>query len=142
MILRRITFIVGAIFLVLGVAGFIPTFMVIPVYDPVMPAGPTLLFGMFAFNALHNIVNLALGAWGLLAARTVSDSRLYCRSIAVLCLVLAVMGLMPITSTFFGLFPLYDSIIGLNLLTAIFTGYFGFVWHEGQTFNKTSSAHP
>jgi hypothetical protein len=68
---------VGAAFLLVGIAGFIPG--VTSNYDELELAGPdsgAKLFGLFQTSILHNIVHL-LFAVGLLAAARYSWSRLY-----------------------------------------------------------------
>ena len=68
---------VGAAFLLVGIAGFIPGLT--SNYDELEFAGPESgaeLFGLFETSILHNIVHL-LFAVGLLAAARYSWSRLY-----------------------------------------------------------------
>lgn len=69
--------IVGATFLVVGIAGFVPG--VTSDYDALETSGPesaAKLFGLFEVSVLHNIVHL-LFAVGLIAAARYSWSRLY-----------------------------------------------------------------
>ncbi|MDQ4069477.1 MAG: DUF4383 domain-containing protein [Actinomycetota bacterium] len=69
--------IVGATFLLVGIAGFIPG--ITRNYDQLEFAGPESgaeLFGLFQVSILHNIVHL-LFAVGLIAAARYSWSRLY-----------------------------------------------------------------
>jgi hypothetical protein len=69
--------IVGATFLVVGIAGFIPGLT--SDYDSLEAAGPesgAKLFGLFEVSVLHNIVHL-LFAVGLIAAARYTWSRLY-----------------------------------------------------------------
>ena len=68
---------VGAVFLLVGIAGFIPGLT--SNYDELEFAGPESgaeLFGLFEVSILHNIVHL-LFAVGLLAAARYAWSRLY-----------------------------------------------------------------
>jgi hypothetical protein len=60
---------VGAVFLLIGVLGFIPG--ITTGYDEMGFAGPdsmALLFGVFAVSVLHNLVHLLFGVLGLVAA--------------------------------------------------------------------------
>ncbi|GAS97613.1 predicted protein [Mycolicibacterium canariasense] len=69
---------VGALFLVVGVAGFIPGLTTHT--DMLTWAGHhsgSMLLGVFAVSVLHNVVHLAFGVAGLLASRTVATARLF-----------------------------------------------------------------
>ena len=69
---------VGIVFLLVGVAGFIPG--VTTDYGEMEFAGPdsgAMLLGIFQVSILHNIVHLLFGVWGLAAARSFSGSRVY-----------------------------------------------------------------
>ena len=70
--------VVGAVFLVVGIAGFIPGLTTN--YDALTFAGHgsgAMLLGVFAVSILHNIVHLAFGAAGLALARTARGAYLY-----------------------------------------------------------------
>jgi len=69
---------VGAVFLLVGVLGFVPG--VTTGMDQLMFAGhesDALLLGIFAVSVLHNIVHLAFGVAGLVMARTASAAKLF-----------------------------------------------------------------
>lgn len=69
---------VGVVFLLVGVAGFIPG--ITTNYGDMEFAGAdseAMLLGIFQVSILHNIVHLAFAAWGLAAARSFSASRLF-----------------------------------------------------------------
>jgi hypothetical protein len=68
----------GALFLVVGVLGFVPG--ITTDFGELAFAGPrsgALLFGVFAVSVLHNAVHLLFGVLGLLAARTTGAARGY-----------------------------------------------------------------
>lgn len=70
--------IMGAVFLVLGVLGFLPG--ITSHYDALAWAGPRSdaeLFGVFATSGLHNVIHLAYGVAGLACARTYAAARAY-----------------------------------------------------------------
>ena len=70
--------VVGAVFLLVGIAGFIPG--ITTNYDQLQIAGHesgALLLGVFQVSILHNIVHLLFGAAGLAMARTASGARNY-----------------------------------------------------------------
>ncbi len=103
----------GIVFLLVGLLGLVTT--------PFSLSGG-LLLGLFPVNALHNLVHLAFGVWGLLAARTSGGARAYSRTAGIAYLVLTVVGLL--TPTGFGLVPLGGHDIWLHavlggILTAV-----------------------
>lgn len=69
---------VGAVFLVVGIAGFIPG--VTTNYSELSFAGhhsSAMLLGLFAVSILHNVVHLLFGVAGIALARTFHTARLY-----------------------------------------------------------------
>ncbi|GAB3651592.1 DUF4383 domain-containing protein [Glycomyces tarimensis] len=88
------TMVVAAVFLVVGVLGFIPG--VTTEYDSMTFAGhesSAMLFGVFAVSVLHNIVHLLFGIVGFLMARSVSGSVAYLIGGGLVYLVLWIYGL-------------------------------------------------
>jgi hypothetical protein len=84
------------------------------------------LLGLFPVNLVHNLVHLAIGAWGVVAYRRgIPSSCLFARGLAVLYAVLAIMGFIPGFNTLFGLVPLYGHDVWLHAVTAIIAAYFG-----------------
>jgi hypothetical protein len=68
----------GAVFLVMGVLGFIPG--VTTHHELLAWAGHhsgTKLFGVFAVSGLHNLMHLAIGAAGLVMSRSYAMARAY-----------------------------------------------------------------
>jgi hypothetical protein len=123
----------GIVFLIVGAVGFIPG-MTQPHDHPglMFEAGSGLELGLFPVNALHNIIHLLFGAWGLVAARSFDGSRLYARVVAIAYALLTLLGLIPATNTTFGLVPIYGHDVWLHALLAVVAGYFGFVYREGR----------
>jgi len=93
----------GGIFIVIGLLGFVPQ---------LTPNGN--LLGLFPVNAMHNLVHIALGAWGVLAGASLGASLVYFRGIAVLYGLLAILGLIPATNTLFGLAPIHGADVVLH----------------------------
>ncbi|MBT2586517.1 DUF4383 domain-containing protein [Arthrobacter sp. ISL-95] len=92
--IQRAAQVVGAVFLLVGVLGFIPG--VTTGYDSLAFAGhdsEALLLGIFQVSILHNIVHLLFGVAGLLMARTPSQSRNYLIGGGAVYLVLWIYGL-------------------------------------------------
>jgi arginine exporter protein ArgO len=68
--------VVGAVFLLVGILGFIPG--VTTNYDQLAFAGhqsSALLLGLFAVSVLHNLVHAAFGVAGLVLSRTRSGAK-------------------------------------------------------------------
>ena len=128
---NRFALIYGIVFLVIGIAGFVPG-ITTPHTHPDMTAqsGLGLLFGLFPVNLLHNIVHVLFGIWGVFAARSLGGARTYFKAVAVIYAILGVMGLIPGLRTTFGLIPLYSNDIWLHFLLAAVAAYFGFVRAE------------
>lgn len=84
----------GALFLIVGVLGFIPG--ITTDYGDLHWAGhhsQALLMGLFSVSVLHNLVHLAFGAAGLLMARTVGAARAYLIGGGLIYAVLGLYGL-------------------------------------------------
>lgn len=87
--------VVAAVFLLVGVAGFIPG--ITTNYDTMTFAGhesEAKLLGIFQVSILHNIVHLLFGVVGLAAARSWNASRGYLIGGGVVYAVLFVYGLL------------------------------------------------
>jgi arginine exporter protein ArgO len=87
--------IVGAVFLLVGIAGFIPG--ITTNYDQLQFAGHqsgALLLGVFQVSILHNIVHLLFGVAGLAMARTAHGARNYLIGGGVIYAVLWLYGLL------------------------------------------------
>jgi hypothetical protein len=86
--------VVGAVFLLVGILGFIPG--VTSNYDTMTLAGHdshAMLLGVFAVSILHNIVHLLFGIAGLALARTPAGARNYLIGGGIIYLVLWIYGL-------------------------------------------------
>lgn len=125
---RYFALVYGIVFLLIGIAGFIPGLVTSPQggADVEVEAGFGRLFGLFPINWLHNLVHAAFGIWGLAAYRSFSRARIYAQSVAVIYAVFVVMGFIPVLQTTFGLVPLYGHNIWLHAGLAIVAAYFGF----------------
>lgn len=126
---RRFALIFGIIYLVVGIAGFIPQLLQAPASNAPQLAVDSLhgrLLGLFPVNLLHTLVHVAIGVWGLIAAKSIRAGVTYARSLAIIYGVLAVMGLIPGLQTMFGLAPLHGHDVWLHAGTALIAAYFGF----------------
>lgn len=111
--LQRVALIFGVVFLAVGAVGFVATGGSM---DANMDTAPRL-FGLFPVNALHNVVHLLFGVWGLAAARRYDASVTYARVGGAIYLGLAVLGLFA--PTLFGLVPIGGHDVWLHALLGI-----------------------
>jgi len=84
------------------------------------------LFGIFAVNAPADLLHIVLGGWGLIGSFGFKGSVLYLRAIAWICLILALLGAIPITNTLFGALPVYGYDIALHVVVGVFALYGGY----------------
>lgn len=126
----------GIIFLAVGLAGFVPGLTSFPSGNPASATGvPGLVFddgygyvlGLFPTNFLHNAVHIAVGILGIAAASSLSGAIVFNQLFAIMYVLIALMGLFPITNTTFGVMPIFGNNVWFNALTAIVAGYIGFV---------------
>jgi hypothetical protein len=124
---RYFALVYGIVFLLVGIAGFIPGFLAPPEEGRQLAVntGFGRLFNLFPVNVLHNLVHIVFGIWGLAAYRTFSAARTYARAVAIIYGLLTVMGLIPVLSTTFGLIPIYGHDVWLHALLALVAAYFG-----------------
>ena len=121
----------GIVFLIGGLMGLVPLFLVPPPIDA-PPTNLALLYGyllgLFPVNLLHSLLNIVVGAWGISAGSGRSDATRFARSIAILFGVLAVMGILPMLKTMLGMMPLYGNDVWLHGLSAAIAAYVG--WRQ------------
>jgi Domain of unknown function (DUF4383) len=123
----------GLVYVLVGLMGFVPGINV-----PGPPDAPDIavdsfygyLLGLFPENLLHNLVQLVSGAWGIWGyTKGIPGSRLFACGLTVVYGVLAVMGLMPVLTTTFGLIPIFGHDVCLHAGTALLAAYFGWMHH-------------
>ncbi|HET7187688.1 MAG TPA: DUF4383 domain-containing protein [Gemmatimonadaceae bacterium] len=87
--IQRVATYSGALFILLGVLAFTPVGM------PFMQMGPgsPMLLGLFPVNALHNVVHMLFGVWGLIAGRNASRATVYALGSGAAYLLLGVLGM-------------------------------------------------
>ncbi|HEU5128388.1 MAG TPA: DUF4383 domain-containing protein [Glycomyces sp.] len=91
---QLVTMIISAVFLLVGVLGFIPG--ITTDYDTMQFAGhesTAMLFGVFQVSILHNIVHLLFGVVGFALARSAAGARAYLIGGGLIYLVLWIYGL-------------------------------------------------
>ena len=121
---KRVAMLFGAVFILVGVLGFVtPGGM--QMGDVVNP--PKLL-GLFPVNVAHNLVHLLFGVWGILAARSFAGAQAYCKIGGIAYLVLACLAF--VTPTTFGLIPIGGNDIWLHALLGVVLTGVGFTAKE------------
>lgn len=110
---QRLAQVFGWAFIAVGLAGFAATGGSMVADHMTAPR----LFGVFPVNALHNVVHLVFGVWGVLAARGTGAARSYLLGAGLVYLLLAALGY--VAPNGFGLVPLGGSDIGLHLFLGL-----------------------
>lgn len=122
---QRVAQIFGWIFIIVAVLGF---FVSRGSMEADVEMAPRVL-GLFPVNLLHNLVHLAFGVWGVMAARAWASAKTYCQAAGVIYLVLAALGfVVPDT---FGLIPIGGNDIWLHVVLGVALAYFGFTAKAG-----------
>jgi hypothetical protein len=110
----------GAVFLLVGVAGFIPGLTTN--YDQLMAAGhhsEAMLLGIFQVSWLHNIVHVLYGVAGLALARSATGARAYLLWGGLVYLILWVYGLLVGQESQANFVPLNDADNWLHLFLGV-----------------------
>jgi hypothetical protein len=115
---QKASMVVGAVFLLVGVLGFVPG--ITGNYDQLGFAGhhsEAMLLGLFQISALHNIVHLLFGVAGIALARTATGARSYLLYGGIIYLVLFIYGLVIPQDSDGNFVPLnsFDNILHLLL---------------------------
>ena len=139
---RNFALIIGIAYIAIGILGFVP-----PLLRPAPEGAPGVgitafygyLLGLFPVNVLHSLVHIAIGAWGIAAAKSVDGARTFSRSIAIIFGLLAVMGLFPTLNTTFGLIPIHGHDVWLHAGTAILAAYFGWIYRTGAATDRVTA---
>lgn len=131
----------GFLFLLLGLAGFVPAF-VVPTVNVTSEPGFGYIFGVFPTNYFHNAIGILVGVWGIAAFTSLSGSIVFNRIFAILYGAAVILGILPFTNTLFGLTPLFGNNIWLNAITAAIAFYYGFIKSAEVSSPTASSAQP
>jgi hypothetical protein len=126
MTIQTFALIMGIVYVAAGVLGFFPSTPPPAALDVTVTLGYGYLFGLFPINLLHNLVHLGIGLWGLGAYRSLMGAQNFARGLTAFYGVLAVMGLIPVLNTTFGLIPIFGHDVWLHAVTAALASYFGF----------------
>ncbi len=140
-IAQRFAQIFGAIYVLVGIAGFIPPLLFGSLPGVVGPfAG--LMLTLFAVNWFHSLAHLAIGAAGLAVYRSDSASRAYALALGVAYGGLFVAGLIWGLSFLGGLLPLngWDNVLHIATSLVAFGAYFASRGQEGVDVRRVPSA--
>ena len=110
----------GAIYLIVGILGFIPG---IAQSSAAYGAGGAVLAGLFPVNYLHDVVHLILGIWGLASAGSMARAVSFCRAFAVVLILLGIYGFFSAPTE--SLVPLGSPDTWLHLVSGVIAAYFG-----------------
>jgi hypothetical protein len=124
---QKLALVVGAVFLLVGILGFIPG----PTqnFDDLKFAGHTSdaeLFGIFQVSVLHNVVHLLFGVAGLALARRVDGARLYLLGGGAIYVVIWLYGVLTTQSSGWNFVPFNNEddylhlFLGLGMVAASF----------------------
>lgn len=111
MSVKTVMLALGIFYVAIGILGFVPGI-----------TNDGLLLGIFAVNALHNIVHVALGAALVWGSRTVNNT-----VNQVLAVVFAVLVVGSFVAPVVEQVPLNPPDTVLHLVSALITGYYGFM---------------
>jgi hypothetical protein len=121
--------ILGLLFIAAAVAGLLPWIAPIAPFDAqvvTLDMQYRMLFGLFPLNIAHDLVHLVFGIWGIFASLRFNTSVFYLRSVAWIYLVLVILGAIPITSTLFGVAPIYGWDVALHAVIILIAAYGGY----------------
>jgi len=120
---QKVAQIFGWVFIVVGVLGFVPIAMI----GGTMGMQPSMMLGLFPVNVVHNLVHLAFGIWGIMAAKSAAGAVQYCKIGGVIYLLLGVIGFIAaIEVMLHGFVPLNGFNAWLHLVLGAVLAYFGF----------------
>ncbi len=125
-LVQRFAQVLGAVYLLVGIVGFVPPLLVGSVPGTLGPFTGFLL-GLFAVNWFHSLAHLAIGAAGLAVHRSFSGSKAYALALGLAYGALFLLGILSgEVATLGGLLPLNGLDDVLHVLTALvaFTAYF------------------
>src|SRR3954464_2334342 len=140
---RNFAMILGVVFIVVGILGFVPGINQMHNHDPnlaIEGPGTGHLLGIFHVNVLHNLVHIVFGVMGVVMVRA-GKSRDYCRFVAIAYGLLAILGLIPTANInhTFGLIPIEGADVALHALIAIAAGVFGWAIVDTRTGTTTTT---
>jgi arginine exporter protein ArgO len=135
---QQAALLVGVIFLLVGVLGFIPG--ITTHYDTMKFAAhhsEAKLLGIFQVSILHNLVHLAFGLAGLALSRTASQARMYLLVGGAIYLILWIYGLVIDHDSAANFVPLNTADNWLHLVLGIAMIALGVLLTRGRGTTRT-----
>ncbi|HET9343069.1 MAG TPA: DUF4383 domain-containing protein [Candidatus Eremiobacteraceae bacterium] len=126
---KTIGMLFGWIYLIVGIAGFIPAL------GGSFSMTESLLLGVAHVNVLHNIVHLIIGIAGVTMSRTEEGAGTFCKTFGVILLLIGILGF--ITPNLFGILPIGGGDVWIHLITGAILAVAGFA--AAPSRNATAS---
>jgi len=122
--IQRVATVSGILFLLVGALGFVAD----ATGHSMMNMSTGMLLGLFPVNALHNVVHILFGVWGVWAGRSAGRSVGYALGSGAAYLVLAICGML--TPVLLGIVPIggYDVVLHLVLAVVLAGAGFWAMW--------------
>lgn len=125
--LKKAALVWGVVFVLVGIAGFIPG---ITSTDDM---GMKVLLGLFMVNGIHNIVHLLTGAAALASANSEKTARLYFQIFGVVYGLVTIIGFIVGSGHYvLGLIPVNTADNFLHLAIMLVTLYLGFGYRPAR----------
>jgi hypothetical protein len=115
---KTIATLFGAIYLIVGILGFIPAL------GGSASMSDSSLFGIASVNIPHNIVHLIIGLAGLSGGRSEAGAAAFCKTFGIILLVIGLLGF--VQPNLFGILPIGGYDIWIHLITGAILAYVGF----------------
>lgn len=125
---RAVVGVLGAIYVVVGILGFLGEPIVTTASHPNMESASGDLLGLFPINVVHNVVHLLIGGILLYGFTDVGRAVLVARGVAVAYALVGLLGL--VAPDTFGLMPIGGNDVWLHLGTAVVL--YGVTFLEGR----------
>ncbi len=125
-LVQRFAQLFGAVYVLVGLAGFVPPLLIGNVPGVSGPFAGMLL-ALFAVNWFHNVAHLAIGAVGLALYRSYSASKVYALALGIAYAGLFLLGVLTAdVATLGGLLPLngHDNVLHIATSLVAFAAYF------------------
>jgi len=115
---KTVALVFGAVYTLVGLAGFIPAL------GGSMNMTPSTLLGIAQVNVLHNAVHLIIGICGLTMAKTEEQAGTFCKTFGIVLLLIGVLGF--IAPDPLGVLPIGGGDIWIHLISGVILTYVGF----------------
>jgi hypothetical protein len=115
---KTIATLFGAIYVIVGILGFIPAL------GGSASMADSSLFGVASVNLLHNIVHLIIGLAGLSGGRTDSGAAAFGKTFGIILLVIGLLGF--VQPNLLGILPIGGDDVWIHLITGAILAYVGF----------------